>query len=77
MKPRFKSGDSVTVNGQRMTIMYWPEDNQNFFRASAVARDGGTEEFTYHVTQLVETEQPISDADVEAVTNRGTNRRKA
>jgi hypothetical protein len=75
MKPRFKKDDTVTVNGQQMTIIYWPEDNQNFFRASAVARDGGREEFTYHVTQLVETEQPISDADVEAVTNRG--KRKA
>ena len=76
MRPRFKKGDSVTVNGRRMTITYWPEDNQNFFTATARAHDGGEEQFTYHVTDYKEDEQPITDEDVKAVAPRA-GRRKA
>jgi hypothetical protein len=77
MKPRYKSGDSVTVNGRVMEITYWPADNENYFTAKATSHDGGLETFTYHVTQLVEGEQPLSDDDVAATGVTGRGKRKA
>jgi hypothetical protein len=75
--PRYKSGDVVTVNGRQMKIDYWPTDDQNYFTASSKAHDGGLETFTYHVSQLVEAEQSLSDADVAATGVTRVSKRKA
>lgn len=70
--PKFKTNDTVRVNGRTMTLLSWPADDNGPFLAKYVNQEGGDVFETLYAGQLDVSLEPVQGvAAVELIESGG------
>jgi hypothetical protein len=69
MSGKFSTGDWISLHGQRVEVLFWPETDDGFARYAQHRTDGASSLFTEHTSILINHATLIEHGDHELLPN--------